>query len=155
MPFESRIFVKAGIVYLLLTFAAGAGMLVAQAFGAQVPFIVEVEHGHLGFVGWLVNVVMGVALWMFPLDRERFPETQGRYPVAAPLWCFYLLNGGLVVRVLVEPWLQLSGTDGAARTAGSVLLAASGIAQLAAVIIFVAVVWRRTRGPSRPAQGVR
>ena len=155
MPFESRIFVKAGIVYLLLTFAAGAAMLVAQSFGAAVPFIVEVEHGHLGFVGWLVNVVMGVALWMFPLDRKSYPETQGRYPLVAPLWCFYLLNCGLVVRVVVEPWLQLSDPVGAARLAGSTLLAVSGIAELAAVIIFVAIVWRRTRGPDRPTPGVR
>ena len=155
MPYESRIFVKAGIVYLLLTFVVGAAMLIAQALGVQVPFIVEVEHGHLGFVGWLVNVVMGVALWMFPLDRERFPETQGRYPAAAPLWCFYLLNSGLIVRVVVEPWLQLGAVEASARLAGSVLLAGSGVAQLAAVIIFVAIVWQRTRGPSRPAPGVR
>ena len=155
MPYESRIFVKAGIVYLLLTFALGAAMLAAQSMGVRIPFVVEVEHGHLGFVGWLVNVVMGVALWMFPLDRERFPETQGRYPVAAPLWCFYLLNCGLIVLVIVEPWLQLSDPTGAARFAGSMLLATSGIAQLAAVVIFVAIVWIRTRGPSRPAPGVR
>lgn len=155
MPFESRIFVKTGIVYLLLTFVLGAAMLVAQSLGVQIPFVVEVEHGHLGFVGWLVNVVMGVALWMFPLDRERFPDTQGRYPAAAPLWCFCLLNCGLVVRVVVEPWLQLSDASGAMRIAGSALLAASGIAQLAAVVIFVAIVWSRTRGPNRPAPGVR
>ena len=150
MPYETRLFVKTGIVFLLLTFGAGAALMIATAVGKPAPFIFEVEHGHLGFVGWLVNVVIGVALWMFPLDRERYPATQGRYPAAAPLWCYYLLNVGLVVRLIVEPWIQLTRTG----ILGSALLVASATMQLAAILIFVGIIWSRTRGPQRPAPGV-
>jgi hypothetical protein len=151
MPFESRLFVKTGIVYLVLAFAAGAALMIASAAGKPAPFVFEVEHGHLGFVGWLVNVVVGVALWMFPLDRESYPATQGRYPVAAPLWSYYLLNVGLAVRIIVEPWFQLSG----ASVLGSTLLVVSALMQLAAILVFVGIIWSRTRGPRRPAPGVR
>jgi hypothetical protein len=151
VPFESRLFVKTGIVFLLLTFAAGAALTIATAVGKPAPFVFEVEHGHLGFVGWLVNVVIGVALWMFPLDRERYPATQGRYPAAAPLWCYCLLNVGLVLRIVVEPWFQL----GDAGVFGSALLVGSALMQLAAILIFVGIIWSRTRGPNRPAPGVR
>jgi hypothetical protein len=150
MPFESRLFIKTEIVFLVLTFAIGAALLIASAAGQPVPFVIEVVHGHMGFVGWLVNVVIGVALWMFPLDRERYPMTQGRYPAAAPLWCYYLLNVGLVLRVVVEPWRNLWGTS----LSSALLLGLSGIMQFTAIIIFVSIVWSRTRGPNRPAPGV-
>ncbi|HKE37927.1 MAG TPA: hypothetical protein VKB39_10860, partial [Candidatus Baltobacteraceae bacterium] len=83
MPFVARLFVRTGIVYLVLTFLAGAALLVLEAAGRPAPFIIGVEHGHTGFVGWLVNTVIGVALWLLPLNRQAFPETQGRYPELA------------------------------------------------------------------------
>ena len=151
MPYESRLFVKTGIVYLLLTFAIGAVLLIATAMGKPLSAVLAAEHGHMGFVGWLVNVVIGVALWMFPLDRARYPEMQGRYPAKAPIWCYFLLNVGLVIRILVEPWLQL----GHSGPFWGAILAASGLMQLAGILVFVGIVWSRTRGPNRPAPGVR
>jgi hypothetical protein len=151
MPFESRLFIKTGAVYLVLTFIVGAVLLALAAIDRPAPFIVSVEHGHMGFVGWLVNMVIGVAFWMFPLDRERFPEMQGRYPSRAPLLCYYLLNIGLVMRLVLEPAAQLSS----ARNVLAIPVAASGVLQLLAIFIFVGIIWHRTRGPKHPAPGVR
>jgi len=149
MPRETRLFVKTGMLYLGLTFAFGAVLTVLEAIGRPAPFIVTVEHGHLGFVGWLVNVVIGVALWMFPLDRVSFPATQGRYTLAGTGWCYVLLNVGLPLRIISEPWVQ----SGGGAFAGS-LLVVSGIMQLCAVLIFISIAWRRVRAPARPAPGV-
>lgn len=143
MPVEARWFVKAGLCYLVLTFVAGSVLLVAEAVGVPAPYVVAVEHAHLGMVGWLVNVVIGIALWMLPLNRERFPATQGRYPVAAPWICFALLNGGLVLRLLAEPWYALGGRPAAA----SALMIVAAVAQPVAVAVFVAVAWQRVRAP--------
>jgi hypothetical protein len=63
VPFESRLFVKTGIICLVLTFAAGAALLVLTSSGITVPAIIEVEHGHLGFVGWLVNSVHAAVMF--------------------------------------------------------------------------------------------
>jgi len=150
MPHESRLFVKAGLVYLALTFVLGGVLLIAEGLGWAVPRAFAVEHAHLGGVGWLVNLVIGIALWMLPLNRERFPATHGRYPSGTVYACFVLLNGGLVVRLLAEPWYQL-----AANPVATVLLVLAGIAQPLAIVLFVLIAWQRIRAPSHPAPGVR
>lgn len=150
MPHQTRLFVKTGLVYLALTFALGGILLFLEAVGRPAPYIIGVEHAHLGEVGWLVNIVIGIALWMLPLNRERFPATQGRYPSALVYVCFALLNGGLALRLLAEPWFALAGRPPLAALA--LILAA--IAQPAAIALFVIVAWQRVRAPSRPAPGV-
>jgi len=148
VPIESRIFVKTSLVALVLTFLWGAAMAVAESAGAQIPGIWAVEHAHLAFVGWLVNVVMGIALWMLPLARDRYPSTSGRYPSRLPGAVWGLLNGGLLLRILTEPALS---TGGVAR-AGLVI---ASVAQVLAVMLFAFVAWNRVRGAARAAPGAR
>src|SRR5579884_1411529 len=133
MPSEARWFAKAAMFFLFLTFAVGTAITFAQNGGIAVPAIVAVEHAHLGFVGFLVNMVIGIALWMLPADRERYPETRGRYPARAPIVCLLLLNAGLATRVVVEPFQSLRETPALAFTA---LLDVAAVAQLAAIGIF-------------------
>ncbi len=148
MPFESRLFVKTSLVALLLAFAVGAALAVAESLGIAVSPIWAVEHAHLAFVGWLVNVVVGIALWMLPLARDRYPETAGRYPKRGPLLVYGLLNGGLVLRIAFEPMLG-------AGLVPRVAVCISAVAQLAAILAFALIAWQRVRAPSRPAPGVR
>ena len=55
------------MVYLVLTFVVGAGLQVFRiATGSHFPWFIIVIHTHMGLVGWLVMLVMGVAYWMFP-----------------------------------------------------------------------------------------
>lgn len=150
MPFEVRLFIKTGIIYMIVTFLVGAVMLAAEGLGHPAPFVIGVEHGHAGFVGWLVNVVIGVALWMFPLARETFPTTAGRYPPRAALACWTFLNVGLLMRLLIEPWYQLRGHPALAGAG----LVVSAVLQASAIGIFASIVWHRIRPPSRPAAGV-
>jgi hypothetical protein len=151
MPVESRRFAKAALVFLLLTFLAGIAFTIVRGAGAAVPAIFGVEHGHAGFVGFLVNIVIGVALWMLPLNRERFPNTQGRYPDWAPSLCFWLLNGGLVVRLVAEPVYVLVARSPQL----AIVLDLAALAQVAAIVIFIAIAWQRVRAPSHPASGGR
>lgn len=148
MPLETRRFAKTALVFLFLTFAVGTLLTFARGAGITVPAIIGVEHAHLGTVGFLVNIVIGIALWMLPLDRERFPQTQGRYPVAAPALCWWMLNGGLVVRVIAEPLQQLASAPSVALSA---LLDAAAVAQLAAIAIFAGIAWHRIR-PAIPGR---
>ena len=150
MPFEVRLFIKTGIVYMLLTFLGGAVLLAAEGLGHAVPSVIGVEHGHAGFVGWLVNIVIGVALWMFPLAKAAFPTEAGRYPPRAALACWGCLNVGLAMRLIVEPWYQLGGRSA---LAGGALVASAAL-QALAVAIFGLIVWHRIRPPSRPAPGI-
>src|SRR5579884_895217 len=80
MPSESRLFLRTSLIALALAFLWGAAMASAEALGVAIPPMWPVEHAHLAFVGWLVNLVIGIAWWMLPLNRDRFPDTAGRYP---------------------------------------------------------------------------
>jgi hypothetical protein len=147
VPLESRLFVKTSLIALALSFLWGAGMAIAESAGVAIPAMWPIEHAHLAFVGWLVNVVIGIALWMLPLNRERFPETAGRYPRRAPYIVWGLLNGGLILRIVSEPALSA----GVAMRASLVL---SALAQVAAIVLFALIAWQRVRAPARPASGV-
>ncbi len=148
MPRESRLFVKTGVAALILAFAWGAAMALREARGGSAGDLWPVEHAHLAFVGWLVNFVIGFALWLLPLNRERYPQTQGRYLAWMPLAIYLLLNVGLVARIVSEPFAYQSEI-------ARIVLGVSGIAQLAAILLFAALAWSRTRAPARPAPGVR
>ncbi len=148
MPFESRLFVKTALVALIVAFLWGAFMAFEESSGRSIDPIWAIEHAHVAFVGWLVNMVMGFALWLLPLNRERFPQTQGRYARWMPVAIYLLLNGGLIARILSEPVIA---TYAFAR----VVLDVSAVAQVGAILLFVSLAWLRTRAPSHPAPGVR
>lgn len=142
MPRASRFFLRTGVVYLVITFVAGAVLLVLEAIGYPVPPVIWTEHGHAGFVGWLVNTVIGVALWLLPLNRQRFPESQGRYPERLALAAFYLLNVGLVMRLLCEPWFAFGHS-----VTASVLLAIAAVLQVGGIVIVAWILWQRIFAP--------
>lgn len=142
MPYVSRLFIKTGIAYLIGTFIAGAVLLWMEAVGHPAPFVAEIEHGHAGFVGWLVNTVIGVAYWLLPLNRTRFPATQGRYPEALARASFYALNIGLLLRLLGEPLLVAHGGRFALALEGSAIL------QLAGIAAFAWIAWQRVVAPA-------
>ena len=142
MPFVPRLFVKAGIVYLALTFILGAVLLALEAVGRPAPFILGIEHGHMGFVGWLVNTVIGVALWLLPLNRKAFPQNQGRYPERLARISFVMLNVGLPLRLVVEPIHSSAPT-----TATRALLFVSALLQVAAILCVGWIAWNRVFPP--------
>jgi hypothetical protein len=74
---------------------------------------------------------------MLPANRERYPETRGRYPRRLPFVIYGLLNGGLLARILSEPNLP--------NALAAWALEASALAQVAAIVLFVFVAWTRTR----------
>ncbi|MDA0999609.1 MAG: hypothetical protein O2807_03700, partial [bacterium] len=139
MPKVIRLYVKTSLFFFIVTFVSGAGfMLVNALWGARMPRDLLLLHAHLGFVGWLAMMVMGVALWMFPLQRGAHPETKGRYHLPSVYAVYYLITGGLALRILGEPWFWRTGAQPA-----RFLLILSALAHLAGVVWFVIAIWRR------------
>jgi hypothetical protein len=137
MPIESRLFVKTSLVALVLAFLWGAAMAFFEAHGVAFSPIWAIEHAHLAFVGWLVNVVIGIALWTLPANRDRYPETRGRYPLRLPFVIYGLLNGGLLARILSEPSLP--------NPVAAWTLEASAVSQVIAIVLFAYIAWTRAR----------
>lgn len=146
MPAEVRLFVRTALVCFALSMLLGAGMTGARHLaGWTVPWPWVVVHTHLALVGGMTLMVMGVALWMFPLDQRRFPETRGRYEPLAVRWVYGLVTGGLALRVVVEP---LQGDRGGGLAGGLLVLAA--FLQVTGMLLFLAAVWPRVRRVHSP-----
>lgn len=129
MPVLSRWFIRTALIALL----AGFGLAVVTALrggaGLLAPTVL-----HLLVVGWLSQMVFGVAFWLFPTLSTATPR--GREWLG---WlCYLTLNAGLVLRVVAEPAVANGG-------AKAVALLGSAIFQLAAAIAFVVNTWPRVR----------
>ncbi|MBI4464177.1 MAG: hypothetical protein HY647_05685 [Acidobacteria bacterium] len=132
-----RLFIKTSLVYLLLGGLVGGWMLLAQAGVLPSPAsnLVSV-HAHLVGIGFFLQMVCGVALWMFPRKTGESREKAAHDPLA---WAtYFLISGGLAVRTLAS--LLPAGS-------GNTLLAASTFLQLAGILAFVVGIWPRVYLP--------
>jgi hypothetical protein len=112
--------------------AAGAGR---GALGLP-PWVAALDPValHLLTVGWLTQMVFGVAFWMFPRYSPEAPR--GSELLAWISWA--TLNLGLGLRVVGEPLVTVgSPVPG--------LLVSSAVLQLTAAVAFVANTWPRTK----------
>ena len=142
MPKISRVFVLTALLYLALAMLAGillaglgtggGGVGVSGSGSLGSVALLRPAWIHLITVGWLTQLVFGVALWLFPRPRDHAD------PDGTDLWlCYGALNAGLLLRVASEagPALGLS-TD---------FLPLSAALQFVAVLVFVFHVWPRVR----------
>src|SRR5512138_665901 len=103
MPYLTRLFIKTSLVYFAVALLIGvllalqsAGML-STAFAGLMPV-----YFHLFMLGWITQLIIGIAFWMFPKFSREKPR--GSEPLA---WATYvLLNVGLVLRGISEPLLS-------------------------------------------------
>ena len=136
MPPLTRWFVRSALAWLLLALAGG--ILLATGVAPRIPGTEVVlpypTYIHLVTVGWLSNLIFGVALWLFP----RYTAEQPRGSDALG-WASYAgLNAGLLLRLVGEP-AQLAGAGGR-----SLLLLSAGL-QLLGGWAFVLNIWPRVK----------
>ncbi|MHC4820583.1 MAG: hypothetical protein ACYTDX_02545 [Planctomycetota bacterium] len=146
MPREIRLCVKTAMLFLITSMALGAALTGWKHLGGhRIPWPWIAVHTHLALVGGVLLMIMGVAFWMFPLDRERRPQWKGRNRPGVVYLTYGLLVGGLVLRAVMEPI--------AGETTGGVpgmLLVAAAVLQLAAMFVFVTEIWSRVRKVHSP-----
>lgn len=119
--------IRFGLVYLVLTGAFGVMFMIEPALAGYF----RVTHVHLGFLGFFLSLVMGVAYWMMPRPGGLRQE-------GATALTFYLHNAGLIGRSIAEPYFRYAGG-----TTAQWLLAGSGFLSLAAIIVFAVAMSRR------------
>lgn len=134
----AMLFIRTALLMLVAGIAIGAATLAEPSWLTRER---SMAHAHLLVVGWLLNMVFGVAWWMFP----RVPDSVARAPYVVAGWA--ALNAGLLLRV----GMDLFG-DGALQAPVAVRWTSAGL-QLAGIVLLAALVWRRVRPPSlRPRQ---
>ncbi len=137
MPTLSRYYIRVGLIYLVVGLLVG--FILSAAVWLNLPPSVAAlrpTYLHLLTVGWLTQMIFGVAYWMFPKASKESPRGSARLGWAI----FILLNAGLLLRVIGEPLLVLRADLG---LGGLMPLAA--LAQWLAVCGFIIMTWPRIK----------
>lgn len=127
----SRALIRAALSWLVLALAL---RVAAQAMDGPLAAALEPIALHALVVGWLTQLAIGVAWWMFPRPRGA----PGTIDAGRGWTCFALLNGGLLLRSWAEPAGTLA--PGPATDIGR---AAAAACLLVAVVLFGSSAWRR------------
>lgn len=135
---QARYFIRTALCYLLAAFVVGGLVLANQglALDSRIGALLPVFY-HLLMVGWVTQLICGVALWLFPpLSREQ-PRGDERLG-----WLIYgALNAGLLLRVIGEPLYVWSPRPWLGWT-----LLISALLQVLAIWLFVIAIWPRVKG---------
>jgi hypothetical protein len=134
VPPLTRWLVKAALLYLIAALVLGVAMQLPMAGRYPVLAVLWPTYLHVLVVGWLTQLIFGVAYWLFPRYSAERPRGSERLGWAT----FVLLNAGLLLRLVGEPWRALG-------RGGHAVLLVSAVAQLLAVWCFVLNTWPRVK----------
>jgi heme/copper-type cytochrome/quinol oxidase subunit 1 len=145
-----RRFLKTGIAFLASGLALGVWMMADREVRQRVPspYLVS-AHTHAILVGFVMMMILGVALWLFP----RAAKEDTRYSPRTATVAYWLLATGTATRIICE-LLRQSSSDGWLR---AVTLFAGSL-QVAGIAVFFYTMWSRIRplgSQVREAQGER
>ena len=132
-----RRFIKTGIAFLFTGLAVGAWMLVRREILGiwPDPYLVS-AHAHAVLVGFVMFLILGVALWLFPRaakDDDRYHPGRAE----AAYWILLASTGG---RFLAE---ALRSTWHSPVLAWTVVL--GGLGQIAGLALYFWIMWGRIR----------
>jgi len=145
-----RRYIKTAIGFLMAGLAIGGWMIVQREIWQQYPGPYEVSaHTHAIFVGFVMMMIMGVALWLFP----RPERADARYRPALAGAAYWCVTVGTGARVLAELLRTVAGGGWLRWT-----VVGSGFLQIAGLAIFFHTMWSRIRAvgsQAREAAGER
>jgi heme/copper-type cytochrome/quinol oxidase subunit 1 len=145
-----RRYLKTGIGFLAVGLGLGLWMMADRELYQRFPspYLVS-AHTHAIFVGFVMMMILGVALWLFP----RPAKDDTRYSPRAANVAYWLVAGGTAGRVAGElarlessaPWVRV----------GTLV---TGVLQVVGLAVFFYTMWSRIRplgSQAREAQGER
>lgn len=131
MPRLSVYFIRTALLYLAIGFTFGGLLLFHKGIplDAQLWRLLPL-HIELVFMGWIVQLAMGVAFWVLPRYKHGLPRGDER-----PVWAAYILLNAGIVGGAMSQWLAWSGE----------VVLASRLSVLLAVALFAVQVWARIK----------
>lgn len=141
MQLLSRWFVKSAMICLIL----GVFMRVSTAFSMMNLLLptwwtrVGPTATHLLTVGWLTQLIFGVAFWLFPKHTKENP----RGNEYLGWFSFITLNLGLVLRTIGEPFFIATHSS-----VFGWLIAISALLQSIALIAYAIMIFPRIKAPN-------
>lgn len=145
-----RQYIKTAIGFLIVGLGLGGWMIVQREVLGHYPNAYEISaHTHAIFVGFVMMMILGVALWLFP----RPEKTDTRYRPALAQAAYWCVTAGTATRVGGELLRTVS--------AGALLrwtVVVAGFVQIAGLLLFFYTMWSRIRAMGsqvREANGER
>lgn len=138
MPPLVRRYLKTAIGFLIFGIGLGVFMLARRELAGvwATPWWTS-AHTHAILVGFVMMMILGVALWMFPRPARDDTHFDPRLAEAA-YWCITLGTGARVLGELFRP------ESGALALRWTVVL--GGTAQALGLVLFFWTMWTRIRG---------
>lgn len=132
-----RRFIKTGIAFLFTGLLVGAWMLIERELLGRwpSPYLVS-AHAHAVLIGFVMFLILGVALWLFPRAAkgdERYSPTR----VEAAYWILLIATGGRFFAEATRAWVEWPG-------AGWVVVA-GGFGQIVGLSLYFWTMWTRIR----------
>jgi heme/copper-type cytochrome/quinol oxidase subunit 1 len=145
-----RRYIKTAISFLVVGLLIGGWMIAQRELQQEYPGPYAIgAHTHAILVGFVMMMILGVALWLFPRPEKSDP----RYRPALAELAYWLITLGTATRILGELLRPLTASAWLRW-----LIALSGFAQIIALVVFFYTMWSRIRGIGsqvREAKGER
>jgi hypothetical protein len=134
---QVRRFIKTGVVFLGAGLAIGLLMLVQrEIFGRWPHPYLNSAHIHAVFFGFVIFLILGVALWLFP----RAPKDDTRYRperIEVSYWVLTLSTGARLIGEAARAWVMPAWLGWA--------IVAAGVGQIVGLGIYFHTMWPRIR----------
>ena len=139
-----RRFIKTAIGFLGVGLLIGLWIMVRRELYGRFPGPYEVSaHTHAILVGFVMMMILGVALWLFPRPQRDDVQYQPAHAEGA-YWLVALGTAGRIIGELLRPTI----TDAWIRWA----IVLCGVAQVAGVGLFFYTMWSRIRAAGSGAR---
>ena len=132
-----RRFIKTGVGFLVAGLLLGAYMLVQREIGGRWPHPYLVSaHTHAVLVGFVMFLILGVALWLFP----RPAKDDTRYTPERAEAAYWILFPATLIRFVAEgsrAWAEPEWIGW--------VVVAGGLGQVAGLLLYFWTMWGRVR----------
>ena len=132
-----RRFIKTGIAFLMVGLLLGAYLLVRrELYGVFPSAHMASAHAHAVWVGFVMFLILGVALWLFP----RAPKEDTRYRperIAASYWILLVATASRFAGELLR--------DAVPHRALAWVVVAGGLGQVVGLALYFWTMWPRIR----------
>ena len=145
-----RRYLKTAIAFLAVGLALGAWMMIDREFRGVAPAsYLTSAHTHAIFVGFVMMMICGVALWLFP----RPDKADRRYRPGFAEAASWMLGVGTAVRIAGELLRHMTAASWL-----SAAIVAGAMFQILGLALFFYTMWSRIRpvgSQAREAKGER